>query len=271
MTHKISLSKLTGVPVTLLIPLRGRYLETKRRQGIISDPKSLEIVDAIEHDFAERELPWDGQMTMAVRTEILDEAVCKFLEINPDGIIVNLGSGLDTRVHRMDNGRMQWYDLDLAECIEIREKFFEQTERFKFIAKSVLDFTWVDDIPKDRKTLFIAEGLLNYFDEQDVRNIISTIQNNFPDSEILFEAYSPLIRRAWHRHPHIRNAFSMFRWWLPTGKRMEKWGQGIEFVDEYHYVDRHCKRWRWMRCFKYVRPLRRIMKIVHLRLKPVCP
>lgn len=269
MDRKISIMKLNGIPKTLLIPLRGRYLETKRHDGIIDDPMSVKIIDSIDHDFALCELPWDGQMLMAARTEILDEAVNKFIGENPDCVIVNLGCGLDTRVHRVDNGRILWYDLDLSESIEIREKFVDQTDRLKFIAKSVLDFSWVNDVVKDRKTLFIAEGLLNYFSEEDVKSIFKTIQENFPGSEIIFEAYSHLMKKAWHKHPHIKNAFSMFKWGIETGKLIEKWDKGIRFLQEWHYLDRHPKRWRWMRFFRYIPALRNVMKIVHLRLGPV--
>lgn len=52
MKEKISLKKLKGVPETLLLPLRGRYLETRRAGGFINDPKSVEIIDSIDHDFA---------------------------------------------------------------------------------------------------------------------------------------------------------------------------------------------------------------------------
>ncbi|MCK4959089.1 MAG: class I SAM-dependent methyltransferase, partial [Planctomycetes bacterium] len=269
MSKKISVMKLNGVPKTLLIPLRGRYLETKRHDGIIDDPMSVEIIDSIDHDFAQTELPWDGQMLMAARTEILDEAVNKFIGENPECVIVNLGCGLDTRIHRVDNGRILWYDLDLSESIEIREKFVDQTARLKFIAKSVLDFSWVNDVAKDRKTLFIAEGLLIYFSEEDVKDIFKTIQENFPDSEIIFEAYSHLMKKAWHKHPHIKKAFSMFKWGIETGKLIEKWDKGIRFIQEWHYIDRHPKRWRWMRFFRYIPALRNVMKIVHLRLGPV--
>ena len=103
MNSKVSLQKLEGVPRTLLIPLRGRYLETKRDEGIINDPKSVEIIDSLEHDFGESELPWDGQLLMAVRTEILDESINKFLADNPDSVVVNLGCGLDTRGGRIDD------------------------------------------------------------------------------------------------------------------------------------------------------------------------
>ncbi|MBW8002360.1 MAG: hypothetical protein FVQ80_10115 [Planctomycetes bacterium] len=67
MKHKISLKKLKGIPETLLIPLRGRYLETKKRDGIIKDHKSVNIIDTVEHSFAELELPWDAQMSLMAK------------------------------------------------------------------------------------------------------------------------------------------------------------------------------------------------------------
>lgn len=264
MNDKVSLEKISGVPETLLIPLRGRYLETKRNDGFINDPKSVEIVDTIDHDFSADELPWEGQIVMAARTEILDEVTRKFLYENPDSVVVNLGCGLDTRVHRVDNGRVLWYELDLCECIEIRERFFQETDRIKFIAKSVLDFSWVDDIAKDRKHLFIAEGLLNYFSEEDVKTIVAEIQKNFPDAEFVFEAYSKLITYSWHRTGQIRNAFSLFKWGVSTGKKMEKWGHGIQFLKDWHYLDRHPSRWKWMKYMRFIPALRKIMKIVFI-------
>lgn len=264
MNKKISTSELKGVPETLLLPLRGRYLETIRKNGFVNDPKSVEIIDSIDHNFDSADMPWDGQMVISARTEILDEATTKFLDENPDSVVVNLGCGLDTRIERVDNERVLWYDLDLPECIELREKFFSENDRIKFIPKSVLDFSWIDHIEKGRKTLFIAEGLLIYFSEEDVKKIIFAIKDNFPDSQIIFEAYSKLIKKSWHKHKKIKSAFSMFKWGIHTGKSMEKWDKGIKFITEWPYVDRHRIRWKWMMLFRLVPPLHKIMKIVHL-------
>ena len=66
----------------------GRYFETKRRGGIIDDPKSVEIIETIDHDFSEREMPWDGQVMISVRTEIFDQATERFLKENPDSVFL---------------------------------------------------------------------------------------------------------------------------------------------------------------------------------------
>ena len=37
--------------------------------------------------------------------------------------MVHIGCGLDSRFERVDNGRVEWYDLDLPDVIEQRRKF----------------------------------------------------------------------------------------------------------------------------------------------------
>ncbi len=97
-------SKLTDVPETMLISLRARYLETKEENGIINDPKSVEILDQIECDFSgDKEVSKGSQIGTAIRTEILDELTVAFLEQNPESVVVNLGCGLDTRYYRLIN------------------------------------------------------------------------------------------------------------------------------------------------------------------------
>ena len=47
---KLSIDTLKDIPETLMFPLKARYLETKKKGGIINDPKSVEIFDALDYD-----------------------------------------------------------------------------------------------------------------------------------------------------------------------------------------------------------------------------
>jgi O-methyltransferase involved in polyketide biosynthesis len=100
---------------------------------------------------------------------------------NPKSVVVNPGCGLDIRFHRNDNGSVIWFNLDVPEVIELRVKFFDETDRFKFISKSVTDFSWLDIIPEDKPPLLISEGLLMYFTEDDVKEILVTIGSTYPE------------------------------------------------------------------------------------------
>ena len=143
-TIKKEIPKLNGVPETMLIPLRARYLETKSKSGIIKDPVSVEILDKINYDFSgNNEVSKGSQLGIAIRTEILDEQTLLFLNEFPDAVVVNLGCGLDTRFHRLKTEQITWFDLDMPEAINLRKSFFKETDKYKFISKSVLDFSWI--------------------------------------------------------------------------------------------------------------------------------
>ena len=262
-------SKLTNVPETMLISIRARYLETKKTNGIINDPKTVEILDRIEHDLSgKKEVSVGSQIGTAIRTEIIDEQTNIFLSKNPDAVVVNLGCGLDTRFHRLDNDSVVWFDLDVPEAIELRKHFFAETDRYKFIAKSVLDFSWIQQVPQDKPTLFIAEGLLMYFTKDEVMSILKTISAKFPGTEMLLEAMSPFIAKR--PHPDLKGYNARFKWGIKTGKEIERWNIGVDFINEYYYFDRHKnKQPFFFRIMTLIPAFRKMMKIVHIRLKGI--
>ncbi len=85
----------------------------------------------------------------------------EFLKSSPDGVVVNIGCGLDSRFSRIDNGRVRFYDLDLPDVIGIKRRFFEETDRYHLIPSSVLDYDWIAPLLQacDVPFLFVAEGV----------------------------------------------------------------------------------------------------------------
>ncbi len=73
--------------------------------------------------------------------------------------MVEIGTGLNTRFERTDNGQVRWIDLDLPDTIELRRKFFADSDRRNMLAASALEEGWlpvVQDYPgqeEDRSTL----------------------------------------------------------------------------------------------------------------------
>lgn len=59
------------------------------------------------------------------RTIVLDRMVTEFLQNHPGTVVINLACGLDTRCYRMQ-GYSRWYNLDLAEVINLREKLLSE-------------------------------------------------------------------------------------------------------------------------------------------------
>jgi len=265
----VSLTKLKNVPKTLLIPLIARCVETRKENGIIKDPKSVEILESLDYDFSKSGLFLPLQLGVCLRTLIFDEQILKFLSKNPDAVVVNLGSGLDTRFPRVDNGRVRWFDLDLSESIEVRKRFFKETDRHRFIAKSALDPSWMDEIPKDGNTLIIAEGLCMYFTESEMKSLILNIKDSFPGSQFLLEVFSPrLVKSNKNRGKSQldRKAAELLKWGIESGKEIESWFEGVRFVNEWFVIDKGRRHFplHYRISFFLVPMLARFNKVVHL-------
>lgn len=242
-------SKLQGIPETMLIPLWAKAHETQKPDGIIKDNKAVEIVSCLDYDFSIFESAWLSQFGVAVRTMLFDEEVKKFITKH-DGncIIINLGSGLDTRYERMGNDKIKWYDIDVPEGIELRRKFFKENENLKFISGSVFNYRWFNEIDiEDKPVLFIAEGLLMYFHENEIKSLFRKIIDRFPNGEILFEMLAPMLVGKSAKHDALKKMDNIpeFKWSLRNIKTMEKWDHRIRYINEFDLYDFHKKKWKW--------------------------
>jgi O-methyltransferase involved in polyketide biosynthesis len=125
--------RLGTIQETLLIPLYGRAVETRKPEAVLRDPAAVAMVAAIDYDFSR----FDGGpslMGSVLRTNLFDHWVRAFLAECPDATVVEIGTGLNTRYERTDNGRAQWFELDLPDVIELRQTFFTDTPRRRLLA-----------------------------------------------------------------------------------------------------------------------------------------
>ncbi|MFN2127565.1 MAG: class I SAM-dependent methyltransferase, partial [Anaerolineales bacterium] len=135
---------LGSVQKTLLLPLWGRAVETQKPKPILVDSKAVSIINNIPYDFsviAENINPL-SRLSWIARSIYFDKKIKEFVNVSPEATIVNIGCGLDTTFDRVDNGKIHWYDLDLPDTIELRKKYISETDRRKFIPKSVFDTSW---------------------------------------------------------------------------------------------------------------------------------
>lgn len=105
---------------------------------------------------------------------------------------MNLGAGLDTTFQRIDNGKIQWYDLDLPDVIKLRREWIPETDRNHYIACSILDEKWMEEIQYDPEQglFFMAGGLMMYFHSKEVRLILQRMAEKFPGAQMMFEGVS---------------------------------------------------------------------------------
>ena len=119
-------SHLSGVAETLLILLYNRAMESQRPDAMMRDEKAVALVTQMSYDFDQvREIRMfeANKVARIMLTREMDRYARDFLSRHPDAVVVHIGCGLDSRFERVDNGQVEWYDLDLPDVIELRRKF----------------------------------------------------------------------------------------------------------------------------------------------------
>ena len=100
---------------------------------------------------------------------------------------MGLADGLETQAWRVDNGRMRWLSVDLPEAVAIRRRFLPESDRFRDLACSALDFRWMDEVDASRGVMITAQGLLMYLEPADVMRLIAGCAERFPGGAMLFD------------------------------------------------------------------------------------
>jgi O-methyltransferase involved in polyketide biosynthesis len=257
--------QLTGVQQTLLIPLSARVVESRRPDSPFQDPEAERIASVLSADLGFYAREWSQVEAVVGRTHILDEAVRAFLAKHPQGQVVNLGAGLCTRFHRVDNGTVRWLEVDLPEVIALKRKLLPESPRYQLVAASVLEDSWMQHV--NTPVLFVAEGLLMYLREADVLRLLARLCARFPGDEMWLEAISPFMLRTLGRASrNIRSTGAQFDWGLSEATQLEQKVAGLKVLAVLHPNEVHPDRWRWMRIFRYVRPVHTALKCIHVRL-----
>jgi O-methyltransferase involved in polyketide biosynthesis len=259
---------LGGVSETLLIPLAQRYLESQREDAIVRDERAADVVAALGLDVTRFESR-AGQVGVAVRTAIVDRLVRAFLAAHRAPVVVNLGAGLCTRFERMGARHVDWFEVDLPAVAALRARVLPESKRHFNVASSVLNPLWVKTVKAragGRPTLFVAEGLLMYLDEDEVHRVLALIAYEFPGAELAIEAMSPLMARATRLHPTVSRTQAEFRWGTWSTRALAHWRLGLEPIAEHYHADESPERWGWMQYAAIIPWVRRLFMIGHLRV-----
>ena len=261
---------LSGVSESLLITLYLRAMETQRPDALIKDEKALALVQQIDYDFNRLrllQLSETNKLVIILRSRRIDRYACDFLARHANGVVVHIGCGLDTRFERVDNGQVEWYDLDIPNVIELRRRLIGgERGRYHLLGCSVLDSDWLDAVRghRERPFLFLAEGVFMYFEGAQVKALVRMLHRNFPGAELVFDCYSPVhvVRSNLQTAP-----FGLrIHWGIWHGQEIEGWGKGIRLLGEWGFFDDPTPRLDSIRWLRGVEAMGRTLRIYRFQL-----
>ena len=135
---------------TLFVPMLGRIYASEHCPQILYDRKTLELKNRLPSDLIKQNM--QNQYTLlasASRSANMDWFIRSFLERRPDGVIVQLGCGLETTYHRCDNGKIHWYAVVLPHVIEYRRGLLPKPEREFYISGDAFVKDWIIKVRND--------------------------------------------------------------------------------------------------------------------------
>jgi O-methyltransferase involved in polyketide biosynthesis len=268
MTEKIQ-HNLDGVSETLLMTLLVRARESQRPNPMIKDDKAVAMVKELDCDFSQLRMQKHDEVAVIMRMKKFDSTARTFLLQNPKAVIVHIGCGLDTRFDRVDDGHVEWFDLDMPDVIELRKKLINgESNRYHSLAVSVLEDGWYKEVSGFKPTpfMFLAEGVFPYFKEEQVKALFLNLRDHFPGAELVCDAHTPFVIWIDNLQLALSKVSARLHWGLKHGKDVESWGDGLLLLDEWFYFDDPEPRmsaYRWMSFFPF---LGKSTGIFHYRL-----
>ncbi|MDD4032013.1 MAG: class I SAM-dependent methyltransferase [Bacteroidales bacterium] len=218
---------------TLLIPLYGKALESKKKSPVLFDAKAIEIIENINYDFSSLKIPGKTNTMMCLRAKLFDNFTSAFLKSRNNSVVIHLGCGLDSRYNRINNLEVDWYDLDYEEVIDLRQSFYQESEKYHLIASSVTKSEWIKRIPVSAENyLVIAEGLFMYLKEDEIKELLHLIKQRVGNYTLIFDTYSVYTAKRVKNHPSIKKTGAKIYWGIDKPDKLRDWDKEIIFNKE---------------------------------------
>jgi O-methyltransferase involved in polyketide biosynthesis len=204
---------LSGAPQTMLATLYAKALDADLDSPILGDRFAKEVVERIDYDWTKTAITARLSPSVTTRSAHFDNWVRQFLAVHPECVVLHLGSGLDTRYFRVAPGPgVEWFEIDYPDVAELRRQLLPSPEHYHVVPSSVTDPAWLQDIPADRPTLAIGEGLTMYLTQEDGVALLRRIVDRFPSGELQFDAFSRFGIKAQWTNAVVRRSGATLYW-----------------------------------------------------------
>lgn len=175
---------------TLFVPMAGRIYASEHCPQVLYDEKALALKAQLPAKLLEQ--GQQSQYTLlasASRSANMDRYIRAFLKRKSEGVIVQLGCGLETTYYRCGEGKARWYAVDLPNVIAYRKELLPQAEREICLPGDAFSADWLRQVRAenpDAPLLITAGGLFHYFEEEKVLELLRML-GRFGEVELVFD------------------------------------------------------------------------------------
>lgn len=176
---------------TLYIPLYGKSYVSKK--GLfLQDKKAEEIWQ--KEGFAlkgKSKSKWLAYY-MGIRAAVFDDWVKNQLASIPGAVVLHIGCGMDSRILRIDTPYAKWYDVDFADVIAERKRYYTETDSYQMRTGDLRDGAFLADIPRAKTAVVVLEGVSMYVTNEELRAFTASVSEHFDKVVLLTDCYTKL-------------------------------------------------------------------------------
>lgn len=135
--------------------------------------------------------------------------------------VLHIACGLDCRALRLNRGPdVRWIDVDLPLAVDLRTRLIPQPPGdYTLRALDITKEGWLSDIPADRPTLVIAEGLLMYLEPAEGEKIFKDVAGHFDQGEIFFDTVGSFTTKLTSVVKILKSSGSAFQWGIDDPRK----------------------------------------------------
>jgi len=162
----------------------------------------------------------DTERRCLIRSQWFDHQCQSFFEKYPHGLCIDIGSGLNTRFHRLcscaDWPRFQWVDVDLPEVVLLKSSLIPKTDNYRMVSADIATDDWLDASGwQSGVPLIISlEGTLAGVSVAALMRLFEQIAKRCRGNEVtevLFDYVQPAPKPLWR----IKELSSrLIQWWI---------------------------------------------------------
>ena len=233
------------VSKTMLLTLQAKALEGKQKNRLFIDQKAEEIMKQVPIMV---NVSFFDRIGVCLRTKYFDDCCKNFIKNHEHPVIIQLGSGLDDRQGRIGAEDIPFFSVDFLDVITLRQEFFEETATSQMIADSILDDKWIQIVKEQYPRgdyLFIIEGVLMYFNANDIKELAKKLEREFHQYECYFDTLQHQMIAAKNKQKEFKENGVQMHWGLSSQEELyDLFGKNAELLSLDYTMAQYPNRWK---------------------------
>ncbi len=233
------------VSKTMLLTLQAKALEGSQKNRLFIDQKAEEIMKQVPIMV---NVSFFDRIGVCLRTKYFDDCCKNFIKNHEHPVIIQLGSGLDDRQGRIGAEDIPFFSVDFLDVITLRQEFFEETATSQMIADSILDDKWIQIVKEQYPRgdyLFIIEGVLMYFNANDIKELAKKLEREFHQYECYFDTLQHQMIAAKNKQKEFKENGVQMHWGLSSQEELyDLFGKNAELLSLDYTMAQYPNRWK---------------------------